>query len=370
MRVGDTGADVVEMKNQLRQAGYFNGPDDDYFGEDLAAAVRAYQTAHGLHVDGEVGPETWGNIHGDPAYPNNSTGRIGSGVAPAGGDLSAIKEKYPQLAYMADNPEVGPIMQRAHAEKWSADKFQAAIMATNWWKTTEDSARQYYNLQHTDPATFQRSIWDASDTIIQIAGELGYDETILTPEYLSYFAHKAVREGYTPAQMRVMLAAEITPLAGTTEKSPILHQIREMSQSYMVKIDDTTQSYWLSAIGSGRSTIENFRGVLIAHAKALFPNLTDELEQGLSLRQITDPYRRTIANMMELDPEEINFVDDPKWRNVIDYVDEKGTHRSMSNQELAKYIRSQDEYWDTRGGKDAAGEMVEGILQDFGAVKR
>lgn len=373
MRVGDSGPDVVEMKNQLRAAGYFSGPDDDYFGEDLAAAVRAYQTAHGLHVDGVVGPETWGNIHGDPRYPNNSTGALSGGGGGGGGGPGVpavnIREKYPQLAYLADNPEIAPIMQQAQAEGWSADRFQAAIMATGWWRSTSDSARQFYNLQHTDPATFQQKVWEYHDQIKVIGGQLGYADH-LTDEYVDYFAKKAFSLGLSPDRIKAMLVDEFTPLIGTTEKSPLLHQMREVAQGYMIKIDHPTMQYWLRAIGSGRQTLEGFRGVLAAQAKALFPNLTDEIEQGLTLRQITDPYRRQIANMMELDPETINFIDDPKWRNVIDYIDEKGTHRSMSSQELAKYIRSQDEYWDTRQGKDAAGEMVEGILQDFGAVKR
>lgn len=72
IQVGDNSEDVREVKRILREAGYFSGPDDDYYGEDLATAVRAYQTAHGIEVDGVVGPETWGNMHGDPQSESSS----------------------------------------------------------------------------------------------------------------------------------------------------------------------------------------------------------------------------------------------------------------------------------------------------------
>lgn len=281
---------------------------------------------------------------------------------------SSISSKYPQLSYLTSDPEIAPILAQAESESWTAERFQAAIMATSWWRNNSSSARRYYNEQHTDPASFQRHIWDTSDTLLQIIGDQGYD---VSPEYLDYFAQKAYKQGLSPAQMKVMLAEEIVPLAGVTEKNPIIHQMREIEQQYQIAIDGPTQQYWLGALTSGRSSIENFRGAIIAQAKALFPNLTAQFEQGQTFKQIIEPYRRQIANYLELDPEKVDFVGNPKWRNVVDYVDPKdGTHRSMSNQELSRYVKNMDEYWQTTNGKNEAGDMVEGILSDFGVVKR
>ncbi len=380
MSVGDQSPDVKVLKQKLREGGYFDGPDDDFYGEDLAEAVRAYQTAHGLTVDGVAGAETWGNINGDPNYPNNSAGTLGGGGASSpgstGSDYDEIKKNYPQFAYLVDDPEVGAILRDANARAKTpnpmpANEFEAKIMATNWWRTTSSSARNYYNQQFADPASFNNKIRDYADQIRLMGNQAGFDESILTPDYINYFANKAYREGLTPQQIKAMLAQEIVPLAGTTEKSPYLHQMREMQQAYQISIDAPTQRYWLEALSSGRMTIENFRGALTAQAKSLFPNLTGQFEQGFTFKQIIDPYRQQIAKLLEVDPETLDFIGNPKWRNVVDYVDPKdGTHRTMSNQELSKYVKSQSEYWQTRNGKDAAGEMVEGILSDFGAVKR
>ncbi len=375
MQVGDQSEDVRTLKQKLREGGYFTGPDDDFYGEDLAEAVRKYQTAHGLTVDGVAGAETWGNINGDPAYPNGTPGST-----PAAGDGSGqydeIKRNYPQFAYLVDDPEVGKILRDANARAKTTNpmpqsEFEAAIMATNWWRTTSSSARQYYNQQFADPASFNNKIRDYADQVRMIGNAAGFDESILTPDYINYFANKAYREGLTPTQIRLLLAQEIVPLAGTTEKSPYLHQMRELQQAYQISLDEPTRRYWIEALSSGKQTIENFRGAIMAQAKALFPNLTGQFEQGFTFKQIIEPYRKQISALLEIDPETIDFIGNPKWRNVVDYVDPKdGTHRTMSNQELSKYVKSQSEYWQTRNGKDAAGEMVEGILTDFGAVKR
>lgn len=61
LRKGDKGAEVKRMQGLLIERGCrlpTYGPDGS-FGEETDAAVRAFQTARGLAVDGVVGPKTW-----------------------------------------------------------------------------------------------------------------------------------------------------------------------------------------------------------------------------------------------------------------------------------------------------------------------
>ncbi len=59
LRNGSKGVAVRGLQRRLREAGY--GPDeiDGRFGDQTEAAVRAFQEAAGLDVDGIVGPATW-----------------------------------------------------------------------------------------------------------------------------------------------------------------------------------------------------------------------------------------------------------------------------------------------------------------------
>ena len=53
------GPDVLAVQERLAQLGYDPGPLDGIYGPQTEAAVRAFQSDHGLTVDGIVGPQTY-----------------------------------------------------------------------------------------------------------------------------------------------------------------------------------------------------------------------------------------------------------------------------------------------------------------------
>ena len=59
LRKGDKGQDVRTLQNALNEAGYDCGEVDGIFGTKTKNAVKAFQKAKGLKVDGIVGRNTW-----------------------------------------------------------------------------------------------------------------------------------------------------------------------------------------------------------------------------------------------------------------------------------------------------------------------
>lgn len=62
VRYGSKGTDVVALQNKLNSIGFDCGAADGIFGKKTLAAVRLYQAAKGLEVDGIVGPQTWASL--------------------------------------------------------------------------------------------------------------------------------------------------------------------------------------------------------------------------------------------------------------------------------------------------------------------
>ncbi|HLL55984.1 MAG TPA: peptidoglycan-binding protein [Myxococcaceae bacterium] len=80
---GADSAQVGSVQRQLRAAGFSPGPIDNKFGPRTEAAVRRFQEAHGLKVDGIVGPRTRAALAAanEPGAQRPTTG----GSRPTGG---------------------------------------------------------------------------------------------------------------------------------------------------------------------------------------------------------------------------------------------------------------------------------------------
>jgi hypothetical protein len=63
---GDEGQRVVQVQCMLDKRGYSVGGSgvDGKFGKNTESAVRQFQSAKGLEVDGQVGPDTWAALRG------------------------------------------------------------------------------------------------------------------------------------------------------------------------------------------------------------------------------------------------------------------------------------------------------------------
>ena len=69
MRIGfaSEGPAVTQIQDRLRQTGYYRDAVDGKFGYLTFLAVKAFQAANSLQVDGIVGPQTWTKLLGSAA---------------------------------------------------------------------------------------------------------------------------------------------------------------------------------------------------------------------------------------------------------------------------------------------------------------
>jgi len=99
LQKGATGDAVRELQIALQETGNNPGPIDGVFGAQTEAAVKAFQQARGITVDGIVGPITWRNIDefaefDEPVLREGSTGlpvrRVQSRLSAAGFDTGGV----------------------------------------------------------------------------------------------------------------------------------------------------------------------------------------------------------------------------------------------------------------------------------------
>jgi len=73
LRYGNSGEDVAFVQRRLMELGYLAGAADGQFGTATLAAVKAFQKANGLTVDGVAGTKTYGVMFSDAAIRAEAT---------------------------------------------------------------------------------------------------------------------------------------------------------------------------------------------------------------------------------------------------------------------------------------------------------
>lgn len=67
LKVGSEGSDVKRLQQRLKDLGYYTGSVDGKFGQGTESAVRDFQAAHKLTVDGKAGKSTQTTLYGSNA---------------------------------------------------------------------------------------------------------------------------------------------------------------------------------------------------------------------------------------------------------------------------------------------------------------
>ncbi|MEB3161884.1 MAG: peptidoglycan-binding protein [Prochlorothrix sp.] len=96
---GSSGPAVVELQQQLASLGYFNANATGYYGSVTVEAVRQFQAAQGLQVDGVAGPATQAALSGGgPSAPSASSSSSPSSSSASSGFNSATADLQADLA--------------------------------------------------------------------------------------------------------------------------------------------------------------------------------------------------------------------------------------------------------------------------------
>ena len=140
------GEDVRAVQNKLNSLGYNAGTADGYYGEGTRTAVINFQTARGLDIDGEVGPNTW-----DTLFNTSSSG--GNGVT------SNIRKVFIDPGHGGTDPGAsGNGLYEKEVVLSIAKKVRNILISKGFEVELSRSTDQYVSL--SDRAA-QANAWDA-----------------------------------------------------------------------------------------------------------------------------------------------------------------------------------------------------------------
>lgn len=336
---------------------WFSGqPNPNSQASDGGTTVQNY-VASVMARMGQAGPQDTGFTPASNALP----------AAQPQLSLDALRQTAPLVAVLVTSvPEINGIFQQAVSGQWSTDKFISAVQNSHWWATHSDAARQALLLQNTDPATWNRQVTQLEASLNEMAAQLG---ALPTNSQLYALAVDALTNGYDQNQavLRQKFAQYVNPVSGLHfggEAGSDETQLRQDMMNLGVFLPEKQLDQNLRNIVGGTTDVNSIEAQLRTQAAATYPAYAKEINSGMNVSDIADPYMQQAMQLLEKGPGEINIMN-PLIKGALQNT-QNGVPAPLSLTDFETRVRQQPDWLHTQNAQDSMMQTAHKILQDFG----
>jgi hypothetical protein len=281
-----------------------------------------------------------------------------------------IRSNFGANAYFIDIPEVWEALRGVVKGGKGINGLQPALEGTSFWKQNTSSARNWFARAKADPAQTAADIAQQSQALAAMAQNAGLT---IDPGRLSQIAESSLRYGWTNTDIQRALAAEWHYDPTTKNQAAAVTAMKQTARNWLVPLSDQAIQTWGQGLISGTTTNEQFTQYLRDNAKSLFPQLSGMIDAHagdpkFSIDTFVDPYRTQAANLLGVQPDQVDFAD-PKWRRPLDTIDPKtGERRIMTLSEWQSTLKTDAQYgYDkTQNGVNEALTLAQSLTKSMG----
>lgn len=291
-------------------------------------------------------------------------------------------------------PKLGELLVKAVNEGWDDEKFLSQAKLTTWWQQNsapirtriiarakfnelqaggQDTSKTEYAM---DTATIKRSVQTRArqlgsnldeNAINQIVARI-YDgflenDTVAIDSFIAPYIGKVTSivgtgtgmqpTGYTGQALQNYQALQAVAKANGLGIKDILPRISVLPGQ---NLDDVV----LQKLATGELDINRLaQDARMIAAQGSPDYVKNLLQQGYDLEQIYAPYKNVMAQLLELNPDEIE-LNDNTLRSAI------GQDREMNVYDFKKALRKDSRWQYTENAREEVANSVLGVLRDFG----
>lgn len=283
-----------------------------------------------------------------------------------------IAENYgPGMAAFLNHPEVGSILREAGRLRLSPQQLEGRLQRTQWYQHNAEAVRQFEIDKVDDPETTRARMRQAATKLWDMTQGMGLQ---LDSRIFNQLAEDWVRFGWDENQLRDQVGMWIHYDPNNPEPTGSIgvsvSELKARAQAYFIDLSDE-EAYNLAArIERQELTPEAADIIFRTRAKARYSALAEQIDQGITPEDIFSEHRNAISRTLGLAPSQIDFVRDPKWQQVVDYVDSKGQRRPMTVSEATNFARHDDRYESTDVGRQQGAQFGTQLAQELGLMAR
>jgi hypothetical protein len=291
-------------------------------------------------------------------------------------------------------PKLGELLVKAVNEGWDDDKFLSQAKLTTWWQQNsapirtriiarakfnelqaggQDASKTEYAM---DTATIKRSVQARArqlgsnldeNAINQIVARI-YDgflenDTVAIDSFIAPYIGKVTSivgtgtgmqpTGYSGQALQNYQALQAVAKANGLGIKDILPRLSVLPGQ---NLDDVV----LQKLATGELDINRLaQDARMIAAQGSPDYVKNLLQQGYDLEQIYAPYKNVMAQLLELNPDEIE-LNDNTLRSAI------GQDREMNVYDFKKALRKDSRWQYTENAREEVADSVLGVLRDFG----
>ena len=188
----------------------------------------------------------------------------------------------------------------------------------------------------------------------------------LTPKEINSLTSKSISNKWDAETLKEEIAREGVVTGGvgeaTTEET-----LKKNAAAYGVSYSPEWYMQAAKSILEGKSTVDIWNEEIKNTAKSRYAAFADQIDAGLTPRDIASPYLQSMANILELDPNTIN-LSDPTISKALTSITEDGKPAVTPLWQFERELKK-DSRW--RYTKNAQEELIGTgmqVLKDFGLV--
>jgi hypothetical protein len=337
-----------------------------------------------------LGVRRYASFAGAPPGGANSaqpTGPAGNTSAPSAppplSDMPAligyIQQNFPDLAWMLGVPAAASTLEEIVAGGITdPNQIQAKLEASPWWKTTSASVRQYEQTMATDPSalSFGAAGSQAQQTLGQVMTEAGKLGVQITMQQAQTLALDYIKYGWQSPELDQAIGSYVVYQdVAHTNATDMGQQLRSHAGQYLLNLAPGVIQSWAQNIVGGTQNMNQFDAYLARTASTKWTGMASQIAQGMTPYQITGSLRTDAAKTMEVDPNSIDFVNNPMYSRILDFVPptspgqkEAPQHRMMTDSEMQAYLKGSDHWQYTQQARDEASALGHTLAQTWGRM--
>lgn len=279
-------------------------------------------------------------------------------------DASVAEQIQMILALKATDPTLEKAWQAYLAGKM--DEFQTLVLASDFYRNNNATARQRKTAQTNQPGVYAKDL-DAYK--ISAKKRLIQNGVQWTPG-----VEKQVELGYQNGMTEdqvdqlIVKSGSMGKLGGSTMST--VSSLQSYANAYGVG-NLLNSSYWdtkSTALFAGETTADDIMNDIKNLSASAYPAYAEGIKNNVSLSALASNVTSTVANLLELDPDTVDF-NNPLVKRIMGYVNPTtGKQEIMPQWMVDKTVKSSNDWLYTNNARNTIDSLTTKVFSDWGLM--